>query len=241
MMKNYFTFFLFFAFFCINAQVYGSCEEFKKKEKIELQNFKEDVLKNKEKLISLRNKIFDDLSKKILQENIAFSIQSESYGLIDRHIEKITCSNHYFTSYKPDLEIYKNNFIDSLFWKKETFIYAKKILRKNIYPVYGINRNAYITEENLSQTYKNDKFSFISSFQKIYNPIIKDKIFYLPQNKKAEKKNMIGNFTSIRINFNNYTSGIVLIQRINNNEAVLFKKNMAYQYINKQWKFTETH
>ena len=160
-MKPYFSFFLVFAFLVMSAQEKDFCIELLKKEKLELQKFKENEKKNQKKYIDLRKIIFSDIkkNKEIKTDNIFLCIVSDTY------------SNDYFPSgsnndckYKSTLFYDKREFLDSLFWTKKTFDFIKKNFNKNIFPVVNYRFGVEISKKNYSEFFSKGEYDFIRDF-----------------------------------------------------------------------------
>lgn len=218
---------LLFSINCFSQQYESDCEKFFKSEKDSLQKFRLKELKNKSKFESLKNIIFDGISKKdLLSDNIDVAIFSNTF--INDNISN--CKS------KSTLYFDKSSILDSLFWNKNTFEFLRQKYHKNFFPTINYNGGIHLTEKLLSD----NKFEYIKKFPKVYSKKDKSDIYYFPIKEKLPLKITSGNSASrIIVNFGHYESkNLVLVEVISFGQKIT-RISKSYIFENGKWKLED--
>ncbi|MPS66015.1 MAG: hypothetical protein DI622_05780 [Chryseobacterium sp.] len=203
----------------------GDCKEYFEKENRELIAFKEKNLNEKQKFISLRKIIFNNVSKVFLaSKNIYVSIYVDTF-VNDNYT--VQCSS------RSTLYHDKKLFLDQLFWSEDTFKYIAKNYNKNIFPTIGMHASKIINKNLIREFNKYGYYSFMLDFPEVEAG---DKTgLYYPKNKQKPKFD--GPTTRLVVNFSQYETGNKVVAEFYEDRYQYFH---TYQYIANQWKLIKT-
>lgn len=201
----------------------NSCDEYLKKQKKTLEEFKAKNNTEKEKFSLLRNAIFNNIPKKFLTgNNIIVSI----------HVNTFINDNIKDCASRSTLWHDKQLFLDQLFWSEDTFKYVGKKLKKNIFPTAEFGK--YPIAEILLNAYNDDGYyNFMKHFSRapgINNSSADAKIYYYPGS--PQKPEFRPDNTRMRILFDKYdTQNQATVEMVKNNDYQSF----TYEYNNCKW------
>ncbi|GEM_PF-5027666 len=196
------------------------CEEFKRNDKIKLQEFKDQIIKKESSLLELRNLIFsNDNLKKIKTENIVVFILSNTF--INDHFTD--CDS------KSTLFYDKILFLDQQFWNKDNLNFINLKSKKSIIP--AINYRTTFFTDALLDSLRHDLKSY--EYLKTLPNYEGDK--YIRYNKKLIR-NFRLSYTKILVDFGKYdTNKEVAVQftdiKNRNQRNLIYKHNHKWKII----------
>ena len=196
------------------------CEKFMQKEKVNLQEFKESIIKKESNFVELRNQIFSNENlKKIETENIVLFILSNTF--VNDQITN--CQSQSTLFYDKIL------FLDQQFWSEGNLKFINLKSKKNIIP--AINYQTTFLTNELLDNLRND----LKSYEYLKELPSYGKYKYIPSNKKPTQ-NLRLDYTKILVNFGKYdTSKEVTVQftdtKNRNQRCLIYKLNKKWEII----------
>lgn len=199
----------------------NNCNEYFKKQKKTLEEFKAKNNAEKARFSQLRTLIFNTIPKKFLTgNNIIVSI----------HVDTFINDNIKDCASRSTLWHDKQLFLDQLFWNEETFKYIGEKLKKNIFPTAAFGK--YPIVQALLKAYNDDGYYvFMKNFPKshgIHDSSADSQIYYYPGS--SQKPEFRPSDTRIRILFKEYENkNRVTVEMVKGSDSQFF----TYEYNNK--------
>lgn len=201
------------------------CKEFFEKEDEILKEFKQKHTREKEKFEALRMVIFNSIPKELFpKNNISVSIHTSTF-INDNISNCVSMSTLGFS---------KSLFLDQLFWTKDTFDYAAKKLKKNLFPTYDFGRMP-INNVLLNDYKQEGYYNFIEKFPQASEPARNVMVYYYRGNKQKAEFHPYN--TRLKVDFGLYANKDIVIVEIRNIPRGHYF--YTFSYIGNQWKLTK--
>ncbi len=205
------------------------CSQFFIKEEKILEEFKIKEQNNTQKISSLRNIVFKNISRSIFKkDNIAVFIYTNTFV----NDQLSDCLSRSYLSHEKSL------FLDQLFWNEQAFVQLSQKLNKNIIPEINFLRQK-VNDEFINNLSKQGYYNFIKKFPMLKNENSKDTFYYYPaKNLRTDEK--IGLLDEIEINLGLYDTANEVNVRITYYTLPKMKTlQMKFKYLQSKWALVE--